>query len=304
MKEDFNDIEFVSRKTKRGLLLLVFLCLLIIYIPRFLSFFRTPEDIALSQVEMEKARELVAFYNKEQKAKKKSFSKREYRRPPRKFNPNDYSQEEWMYLGLSEKQAAVMLKIAKKGIWTNEFLGRITVLPDEVYTLIKDSTIFPAREYPKKEYNKDYKTDFVKKEREILIVELNGATEEEMVSIYGVGPYFAKKIIAYRDLLGGFTKKEQLLEVYNFGIEKYESINAYVTVDPKKIQKMNINTISLEQLKAHPYISFSIANSIVKYRDQHGDYIRIEDLKKSQLITQELFDKLKPYVYLQPYDSK
>ena len=153
MKKDKEVPDFISRKTKRGILLLVFLCLLIIYTPRLFSLFKKTDAVELTQLEIEKMEQLQANYIQEQQKKKKnSFKKREYRRPPKKFDPNQYSKAQWMYVGLSDKQAEVMLKITKKGIWTNEFLAKIVVIPEEVFQLIKDSTIYPERKYKNKEH--------------------------------------------------------------------------------------------------------------------------------------------------------
>ncbi len=300
MKEDFDDIDFVSKRTKRGILLLVLLCLLIIYTPRVLSFFKNHDEIELTKEEMAKVEELQAnFQTKEKQRQKNSYKKREYRRPPAKFDPNQYAKEEWMYVGLSEKQADVMLKISAKGIWSNEFLSKIVVIPDEVYVLIKDSVYFPSKEYPKKEYDKK-EGENIKNipPRSRPNVNVNTATEEEMISVPGIGPYFAKRILAYRDLLGGYAYKEQMLEVYNLDYEKFEKFDSFIIVDASEVRKFNINRATRDELKAHPYFSFSVANSIVKMREQRGGYKKIEELKESELINAELFEKLKPYVYL------
>ncbi len=294
MKKEDNT-EFVSKRTKRGILLLVFLCLLIIYIPRIISVFRPSEKIELTTAELKIIEELKTDYQAKQKAKKRNtYKKREFRRPPSKFNPNEYSKKEWMHVGLSEKQAEVMLKITKRGIWTNEFLQSITILPDEVYELIKDSTIYPERSYPKYEQKKYPQKEAYKR----AIIEINSASPEEITSLPGIGPSFANRIVAYRKMLGGYHKKEQLLEVYGLDIERYDMFDVYFKVDSDAVKKLNINTSTVKELKSHPYINYAVANSIVKMREQHGAYKSLDQLKESKLIGRELFDKLKPYVYL------
>jgi competence protein ComEA len=295
MKKDKEVPDFISRKTKRGILLLVFLCLLIIYTPRLFSLFKKTDAVELTQLEIEKMEQLQANYIQEQQKKKKnSFKKREYRRPPKKFDPNQYSKAQWMYVGLSDKQAEVMLKITKKGIWTNEFLAKIVVIPEEVFQLIKDSTIYPERKYKNKEH-----TEYPKYEKkEIVLVEINTADLEGLKSMPGIGPSYALRINAYKELLGGFVRKEQLLEVYGLDLEKLDQFEKYCKVDPSAIVKMNINEVDVNRLKMHPYINYSVANSIVQMRKQKGKFNKIEELKESKLINPELFEKLKPYVYL------
>ena len=130
------------------------------------------------------------------------------------------------------------------------------------------------------------------------MIELNTANVEELQSVPGIGPFFAKMIIKKRLELGGFSSKEQLLEVYKMEKDKYEEIQKYLRVNPEIIVLLNINTATIEELYKHPYIDYKVANSIVKMREQKGTYKSIEELKESFLISRELYQKLKPYVYL------
>jgi competence ComEA-like helix-hairpin-helix protein len=62
------------------------------------------------------------------------------------------------------------------------------------------------------------------------------------------------------------------------------------------LRKININTASLEELKAHPYIRWQLANALLEYRNQHGPFLTVEDIKKLFLITDEIFKKISPYL--------
>jgi competence protein ComEA len=86
--------------------------------------------------------------------------------------------------------------------------------------------------------------------------------------------------------------------VYGLDLEKLDQFEKYCKVDPSAIVKMNINEVDVNRLKMHPYINYSVANSIVQMRKQKGKFNKIEELKESKLINPELFEKLKPYVYL------
>ena len=65
------------------------------------------------------------------------------------------------------------------------------------------------------------------------------------------------------------------------------------------IRKLNINTATLDELKAHPYIKWGIANPIVAYRKEHGPFSRVEDIKKVMAVTDELYNKISPYLVIQ-----
>lgn len=292
-KEELN----ISKKTKRGILLLVFLCLVIIYTPRFLVWWQPSEKLKLTFQEKENAQRITTLSAKRETNRKNSYKKkRKFHRPPAKFDPNSYTEKEWMALGLSEKQVGVVLKFTKNGIRSNEDLQRIFVISEELFEMIKDSTL-----YPKKEWKEDgVKNHFAERKIDAPkpIIELNTADAAELESIPGIGPFLSKMILERRAKLGGFVTKSQLLEIYRFDQEKLDAVDKFIRVNPEIIEKLHINEVTIEQLKNHPYIDYKVANSIVKMRQQKGSYSRIEELKESVLINEELFQKLKPYVYL------
>ena len=131
-----------------------------------------------------------------------------------------------------------------------------------------------------------------------IIVELNSATQEDLVKIPGIGESFAKWIINYRTRLGGFSKPGQLLEVWKIDVEKYAQIEPFVTVNVNQITKLKLNTVTVEELKKHPYLNWNIANSIIKIRERKKGFNSIEEIKESVLIDEECFEKLKPYLSL------
>jgi competence protein ComEA len=292
---------FLSKRMRRGVLVLVVVCLIIIYSPRFFMWLKPREKMKLSYTEISQAENLTT--NKERATAvryEKYAKKKQFKRPVKKFDPNEYSMKDWMELGLSEKQTNVILKFTKRGIYSNEDLKKIFVISEPLFLLIKDSTIYPEK--PK--FNKDYgQSQFThtleqREQEKFTLIELNTANVEELQSVPGIGPFFAKMIIKKRLELGGFSSKEQLLEVYKMEKDKYEEIQKYLRVNPEIIVPLNINTATIEELYKHPYIDYKVANSIVKMREQKGTYKSIEELKESFLISRELYQKLKPYVYL------
>jgi len=128
------------------------------------------------------------------------------------------------------------------------------------------------------------------------IIELNHADSAELLTISGIGPYFAGKIVSYRDRLGGYRDTDQLLEVKGMDNERIESMLSQIIVDTTFLVKINLNTASLQGLKRHPYITARMAESILKYR-QFAEYIRdVEELSENHILKGEEYLKLKPYL--------
>jgi len=290
-----NNIDFnISKRNKRGIVLLSIFTFCFIYYPR-LYFYCQPKM----------ATSIHSFPSKKWEKEHKSYSnfdyskidyskKDRYSRPKQKFDPNTYKIKDWMNLGLSEKQAAVVLKFTVRGIYSNEDLKRVFVISDELFFLIKDSTFYPER---KNDSFVDYKK-IIKEESKKELLQLNLASEEEFLNLKGVGPFFAKQIIKKRIELGGFVSKEQLLEVWKMDEEKFLIIKDQIIIDQSLIHKISLNRVSIDELKIHPYIRWNIANSIIKMREQRKGFQSIDEIKESVLINEELFEKLKPYLSL------
>jgi competence ComEA-like helix-hairpin-helix protein len=283
---------YVSKRNRRGVVALVVFSVIIIFLPRIAQLFNSDLvlDISTEDVQsFEKAKK--NFQNKKRNYYTKYEKKKRFSAPPRKFNPNEYSAQDWMNLGLSEKQVAVLLKFTKNGIRSNEDLKRIFVISDELYALIKDSTYYPER--PKTEY-----TPKVIEEKKVQKLEINTASVEDLENLKGIGPFFAKQIIKYRDRLGGFASKEQILEVWKMTVETYDNLIPQIEIDKSKIRKLKINDVTPEELKNHPYLNWSQVNSIIKMRMQRTKFNVIDEIQESKLIDAETFEKLIPYLSL------
>ena len=286
-----NDEFYLSKRTRRAMFIFVALLCLISFIPRLLISLFPDKPFQITIEEKQIFQSLKYTPIKKFEKKKKIFKV-----PPSKFDPNTYTVQNWMYLGLTEKQAKSVLKFGKYGFYSNEQLAKVFVIPKEVFRLIKDSTF-----YPDKKQLFENKITINKNEEEkpkTLIIEINQASEEELQKIKGIGPFFAKNIIKQRDKLGGFISKQQLLEVWQFTPEKLTEIESSIQVNSSILKKININLATVEELKNHPYIRWNIANSIVKMRVQKGSFHSVNELLESKLITQEIFDKIKPYLTL------
>ena len=284
-----NPLEF-SKRSRRALFAFVIFLIIVVLIPRFVFLFHEPEIIEFSQTEFQKNK-LKKFLSRPKKTYRKYDKEDKFKRPKHKFDPNTYAPSDWMELGLSEKQAAIMVSYGKHGYYSHEDLKKVFVVSDHFFKLIQDSLYYPEKpKYASKNEAIKPKT--------IQIIEINSANEEQLLTLKGIGPFFAKNIIKKREELGGFINKEQLLEVWKMDLEKLKLIESLIEINPDLIRKININSVTAEELKTHPYFTWNIANSIVKLRQQLGSYQQIEDLKKSKLIDDAFFNKIKPYLTL------
>lgn len=137
-----------------------------------------------------------------------------------------------------------------------------------------------------------------------LVVELNGADSLDLVQLYNVGPAFARRILKYRSLLGGFVEKGQLWEVYGMDSVRYNDIAPYVKVDCSKIKAIDINSASVDELKRHPYLDYYQAKAIVRLREESGLYKDISDLRKIAHIDNETYNKILPYLVCNSQPNK
>ena len=284
---------YISKRNRRGVFTLFFFSIIVVFTPRFLMLFETEDNIIVSSEDVESLEKSRTFFQKKYEYNKDYSKKNKYKAPERKFDPNQYSFVDWMKLGLSEKQVTVVLKFSNRGIYSNEDLKKIFVIPKELFNKIKDSTYYPQKETLSKierDLNQDRPT--------AVLIDLNKSTVDDFTKINGIGPFYAKQIIRYREQLGGYHSKEQLLEVWKMNLETYEKLKDYIFIQKGEINKISLNSTNINELNNHPYLNWNQANSIIKMRDQRGGFNSLNDIKESVLIDEETFEKLLPYLTL------
>ena len=136
----------------------------------------------------------------------------------------------------------------------------------------------------------------IKKAAPGVIIELNTADSAKLTELKGVGPSFARRIISYRDKLGGFVRKEQLKEVFGLDSEKYTGMQSQISADASLIKKIHINTVTFGQLSHFPYLNYKQMNAIIQFREQHGEYESPADLKNIAIMDDVTLEKIKPYI--------
>ncbi|MCF6241004.1 MAG: helix-hairpin-helix domain-containing protein [Bacteroidales bacterium] len=202
------------------------------------------------------------------------------------FDPNTLSAENLKKLGLSDKQINIIENFRNKGgiFYKPEDFKKIYGISNETYDKLSP--------YIKIEENqiKTIKT------KTFLLVDINSATHEELTKIKGIGDYLANNIIWYRKKLGGYVKKEQLLEIKNFRKSTFEQIKTNIIIDATKIKKININFSEVKDLVKHPYLNYNQAKAIVDYRIKNGAYQSVNILIEKKILPVDTFNKIKEYL--------
>jgi len=159
-----------------------------------------------------------------------------------------------------------------------------------------------SQEYTEPESSQSYETKQIRSKysssEKPVSIDINKADSAELRKIKGVGAVFSARIVKYRNILGGFVKTEQLIEVYGIDPERYEQIKLQVFVKNPGLRKINLNTANFYQLKRHPYFSKAIANAILNHRKEKGLFEKVDSLKSVDLITSDLYEKIHPYLMI------
>lgn len=301
MKKWFINKFALSKGEFNGLLVLVSLIVLLKLLPGVYAFWNTEdtEDYAnekalytlhLNDMKASESPAKTKFV--ELKKEAKTGNKRFY------FDPNTLSLQGWQELGLSQRQALALIKYIAKGGQFKEAqdLHKMYTISDELYQQIAPY----VRIAPKAEKRifglEGYKPSRKISRSEPKLVSLNTADSAALLEVSGIGPAFARRILRYRERLGGFYRKEQLLEVYGLDSTKYEEIKSQLIIASEQLRKININTAALEDFKNHPYIRYKQINALIQYRKQHGNYSNIADLNKVAILDSETIERLAPYL--------
>ncbi|MFN8134019.1 MAG: helix-hairpin-helix domain-containing protein [Bacteroidales bacterium] len=211
---------------------------------------------------------------------------------PFPFNPNQLPSEQWSKMGLKDWQIKVIKKYESSGgkFYKKEDFKRMFCITPTEYQVLEPYISIPEQ----KNVYADKKPE-VKEVKKRLMVDLNTADSVTLLSLYGIGPSFAKRIIKYRNLLGGFYTKSQLLEVYGFDQDRLDKIADNCDANPTGIKRINLNTVRTDELKKHPYLDYYTAKAIVDQRIMLRKYTSVNQLKDIPLIHEELFNKIKYY---------
>lgn len=222
------------------------------------------------------------------------------------FDPNTLNREGWQQLGLRDKTIQTIFNYRNKGgqFKKPEDLQRIYGLAKKDYERLApyiqiQNDLAKNENYAAKSSSDENNAEPNNYARRPLSIDINTADTTSLIALPGIGSKLAARIVNFRDKLGGFYSIEQVGETFGLPDSTFQKIKPLLQLKNNSIRKININTATIDELKAHPYIKYSVANPIVAYRTQHGPFSNIEDIKKVMAVTNEIYNKIAPYLISQ-----
>jgi DNA uptake protein ComE-like DNA-binding protein len=231
-----------------------------------------------------------------------------YQQPTRRlerfaFDPNTADSTQLLRLGLQPWQVRNIYKYrAAGGIYRKkEDFARLYGLTVKQYRELEpyipiSTDYLPAFTLIKEERRTErYERDTLRypvKIAEGEHIDLNAADTSLYKKVPGVGSYYSRKIAEYGRRLGGFVSADQLDEIENFPSEAKK----YFSVNVSDVHQLNVNRLSLNELKRHPYINYYQAKAITDYRRLHGPLHSLDDLRLLPDFPVEAIKRLEPYV--------
>ena len=204
------------------------------------------------------------------------------------FDPNKATDDEFLRLGLFDKQITAIRKYLDKGgvFRSKEDFFKIRVISANQKSQLADWIVIEGLQKVKPEKNIVSKT---------TTIDINSADSIQLKQLPGIGSVLSKRIVKYRDLLGGFYSISQLKEVYGLTDQTISLIEGKVTVDVSEIKKLDVNFADLNELSRHPYLKKDLASKIVKFRTKHGSFRDLTILRDSMILNIDEYNRIKPY---------
>ncbi|MBK7214254.1 MAG: helix-hairpin-helix domain-containing protein [Bacteroidales bacterium] len=301
MKKEVKDLFSFNSTEKNGILVLLVILLIVVIAPGIYSRFshNTSWKIENASAGLNEISIAEAKHHDIKKSAHTVTSEIKSEIPKlTPFDPNILSEDEWKELGLKGKQIHTIRNYLSKGgkFRTREDFGKIYGISREDYArlspFIQISDVTKPKEAEKEQFHqKQYR------KTEIVKLDVNTADSISLLEVRGIGPSFAKRIIKYRDLLGGFYSVEQLKEVYGIDSLKFNLIAPQLGVLTPPFRKYNLNKVSLAELRKNPYFDYTTAKAIIDRRILKGPYSDLDQLREL-MVTPETVLRILPYLEL------
>lgn len=330
----FKDWLFFSRAQQRGIIVLLLLTILTPALSGLATWWNThvPSDkeAFISEIKRMEDRlaeiaEAARILNKDQK---KQLSLEPFR-----FNPNTLPVEGWEEMGAPENLGRTIQNYLAAGgrFRHKDDLQRIYTMTDDLYEQLAPYIDLPERgeaesgppgpeissgkATPSAQTLNEQGKNAVKAQskasganqaelnnnapvtRPVLTVDINRADSAALRQVPGIGPVFSSRIVRYRNLVGGFYERGQLLEVYGLDSSNYQQIKPHLVIDTTySLRQIDLNKATFGEMIRHPYLDRNQVNALLMLREQHGPFRSPEEICRSHLIDLTDWRRLSPYI--------
>lgn len=200
------------------------------------------------------------------------------------FNPNFITDFKGYKLGMSvaEIDRLLAFRATNKYVNSAQEFQNVTKVSDSLLQVIAPYFKFPDWVNKKNKSNDvAYENRYNHEKPKVILKDINLATQEDLIKIYGIGPALSERILKEKDKLGGFVAMEQMQFIWGLSPEVIENINKYFRIiTVPTVPKLKINSASIKELMQFPYFKYALAKEIVTYRSMNGQLKNAEDLLK------------------------
>ena len=281
-----------NKRQRNGILFLV----LLIVVLQGIYFFTNSSSVNEMDSDVS---EIETYQQQIDSLKEIQLHKKEVKLYP--FNPNYITDFKGYQLGMSLEEIDKLLEFRKteKFVNSTKDFQKVTGINDSLLAVISPYFKFPKWvEQRSAKQNKTFANKKVTKpNNNIIDHDINKVTANQLKKLNGIGDKLAKRIIAYRELLNGFTFNDQLYEVYYLDKETANHVlKFYWVMKIPLIKKININNASFKEVLHLPYLDYNITKKIFNYRNKNSNFSNLEELKKIDSFPIDKFQRIALYL--------
>ena len=213
---------------------------------------------------------------------------------PFPFNPNTITEEEWLQMGLTDRQVRSIMNYKAKGgrFYSKSDVEKLYAISEEEYAQLEPFIVLPevargntAKPTAKKQESQAFDDKPKPEKKAIPVVDLNTVDSTTLVELPRMGGYMASRIIAFREKLGGFVEVAQLLDVKGLDSTRFTAMRPYLLIGDTETRRIDVNRADFKTLVGHPYLSYEQVKRIFRQRETRGmikNWAQLEALLKEE----------------------
>ncbi len=214
------------------------------------------------------------------------------------FNPNFITDYKGYQLGLSLEELDRLFAFRNENKYVNsakEF-QQVTLISDSLLQLISPYFKFPDWVNRPKAPSVYAKQGTSKSEAHVR-TDINQASSEDLMKVYGIGPALSERILKQKAILGAFVSMDQLEDVWGLSPEVIQNIRKQFDVlHPPGVTKIKINELPTRELAKFPYFNYALSKEIVTYRSMNNGIKEVAELTKIKGFPLEKLDIIVLYL--------